>query len=85
MTTDDPRKLARRLGELVERACELGWVSAPDCPGLVAAAEALESRQSERAAAIERFRAALSAAQANGPAAALLDDALAAVESAVER
>ncbi len=85
VTTDDPRKLARRLGELVERACELGWVSAPDCTGLVAAAEALGSRESERAAAIERFRAALSEAQANGPAAALLDDALAAVASAVER
>ncbi len=85
VTTDDPRKLARRLGELVERACELGWVSADDCPPLTSAAAALELGEGDRAAALGRFRAALSNAQTNGPATMLLDDAATAVENALAR
>ncbi len=83
VTTDDPRKLARRLAELVERACELGWVSANDCPGLESAAAALESGEGDRAAALGRFRTALSDARTNGPATTLLDDAATAVENAL--
>ncbi len=82
--TDDPRKLARRLAEIVEQACEIGWAGEGDCPRLIAAAEALESSKADRHAAAQLFRDALAGADLNDSAAAVLSDAAAAVEAALE-
>jgi hypothetical protein len=53
--TGIPRKLAQRLGELVENACEIGWIAEDDCPALQSAAEATESADADRSAAVDTF------------------------------
>jgi hypothetical protein len=53
--TGIPRKLAQRLGELVEEACDIGWILENDCPALRSAATLTESTDGERSASVDAF------------------------------
>jgi hypothetical protein len=82
--TDDPHELAERLQELVQRACEIGWVEQGSCGSLESAAAAVESASTGRAGAVERFVQELAAARTETNGAVLLRDAAAAVREAIE-
>ncbi len=50
-----PRKLAQRLVELVEQACDIGWIVESECPALRSAAAAAESAEDNRSSAVDAF------------------------------
>ena len=60
-----PRKLAQRLGKLVEQACDIGWIVEEDCRALRSAATATESAEGDRSAAVDAFLQMLADARLN--------------------
>lgn len=60
-----PRKLAERLGKLVEEACDIGWVVEGDCRALRSAATATESPDGDPSAAVDAFLQTLANARLN--------------------
>ncbi len=78
-----PRKLAQRLGKLVEEACDIGWIVEEDCPVLRSAAAATESADGDRSAAVDTFLQMLAVARLNDDSAhTVLWDAAMAIKEA---
>jgi len=80
-----PRKLAQRLERLVQEACDIGWVEKGDCATLRSAASAVESTDTDRTAAVDRFLQALADASLRNSAVMVLTDAALAVKGAIGR
>ncbi len=80
----DPRALAQRLTELLDLACEIGWIAASDCPQLRAAAEEVERARANRATTIGRFLGALAGASMVDEGGLVLEDAAAAIQESMK-
>lgn len=90
VTSVDPRKLARRLEGLLDRACEIGWLDPAACASLKPAATAVTAGAAgaagaDQAAALARFEEIRAGLTPQQPwVTALLADAAAAVRQASE-
>ncbi len=81
--TSDPKKLARRLEQLVVRACELDWIGKADCQALQQAAAVIVADETNRNAAIRRFEDGLVRTPVERVLSLTLADAASAVRDAI--
>jgi len=78
----DPGKLSRRLTELVERACDAGWVAPNACPPLVDAARSIRREVRDPGASVASFIDAVQTGPVEAVARLVLQDAARAVAEA---
>ncbi len=82
VTTTDPKRRAKRLKQLVGRACDIGWINSVECRPLRAAADQVERRRDRES--LRSFDGLVATSSAGRMVRLLLADASASVGETIE-